>query len=128
MYGWSGYVERADDHAADPDTVNTMVSGRRNLARTMCGNGMFVSDSTDSTSVMIAPTTVRASIRNITGATRFHAAGKPRNQLSSVIMSLRANQIADVNTSTHSTAMPKLSCGTTLNSYMKQAGTITQAT
>ena len=77
---------------------------------------------------MVAPIQVRASSRNITGAMMFHAAGKPRNQLSSVIMSLRANQIADVATMTHSTAMPKLFCGTTLNSYMKQAGTITHAT
>ncbi len=94
----------------------------------MCGYGMFVRHSTESTIVMAAPAQVRASSRNSSGPTMFHAAGKPRNQLSSVIMSLRANQIADVNTRKHRTAMPKLFCGTTLNSYMKHAGTITQVT
>ena len=43
-------------------------------------------------------------------------------------MSLRANQIADVKTIRHSTAMPQLFCGTSANWYMKQAGTMTQVT
>src|SRR6478752_5835468 len=106
-------------------TVAMIVGTRQNLARAMCGNGRFVNDATDSTSVMIAPTEVRASSRKSTGATMFHAAGKPRKKKSSVIMSRRENQIADVKTITHSTSTPKLMCGTTWNSYMKQAGTIT---
>lgn len=81
---------------------HAMVIGRVNMRppsdRTGWGNLTFVTISTHSVKVNAALTHFGVPSRKNVGATRFHVAGKPRNQLSSVIMSVRENQMAERNT------------------------------
>ena len=62
------------------------------------------------------------------GTIRFHTAGKPRNQWSSVIMSVRPNQRTEVASTTANAACPAMLCGTTWNCQANTAGTSTQVT
>ena len=64
----------------------------------------------------------------IVGITRFHAAGKPRNQCSEFAMVVWLNHNADDPRIAATANCPSKSCVTILNCHINAAGTTTQVT
>ena len=122
-----GYLQVPHARATSHKAVIGKVSQRFCVTRTGCGNFTSVSINAASTPTIAAFIHCDEPMIRSVGTIKFQVAGKPRNQLSSVIMSVRANHIADMNTTAPAMGRLKLS-GSRSNWWRNTAGTTTHVT